>query len=109
MLVRQVTHGPEGVSDPGIHHLRYAYLPHIGGVNDAQSWLAAYAFNQPLIPVWRNGSQLNVQLLFAGLTFFSQRVDLNSATPLPTTTSLFSVKNAIVADLFRRSDLIKSV
>ncbi len=109
MLVRQVTHDPEGVSDPGIHHLRYAYLPHVGGVNDAQSSLAAYAFNQPLIPVWRNGSQLNVQLPFAGLTSSRQRVDLNSATPLPTTASLFSVKNAIVADLFRRDDVIKAV
>ena len=39
MLIRQVTKDPEGVTDPGIHHLSYGYLPHIGTAAQAQPWL----------------------------------------------------------------------
>ncbi|MBF8283146.1 MAG: hypothetical protein HW378_2061, partial [Anaerolineales bacterium] len=65
LLVRQVTEDNEGVTDPDYHTLRYAYLPHAGQVanpsaalREASPWdraslpEMAYAFNQPLIPVW---------------------------------------------------------
>src|SRR3972149_4740283 len=77
LLVRQVTEDNEGVTDPDYHTLRYAYLPHAGQVanpstslREASTWdraslpEMAYAFNQPLIPVWRSGSQICVQLPF---------------------------------------------
>ncbi|MEP6895013.1 MAG: glycoside hydrolase family 38 C-terminal domain-containing protein, partial [Chloroflexota bacterium] len=36
MLVRQVTKDPEGLTDPGVHHLSYGYLPHVGTADEAQ-------------------------------------------------------------------------
>lgn len=69
MLVRSAPgDGDDGLTDTEYHTLRYAYLPHQGVTAAVQPWLAAYAFNQPLIPVWRSGSgsaeRLNVQLPF---------------------------------------------
>ena len=63
LLVREVSDdGNEGVTDSEYHKLRYAYLPHQGSVADAQVWLAATAFNQPLIPAWRSADGIVVQL-----------------------------------------------
>jgi hypothetical protein len=107
MLIRQVTRDPEGVTDPGVHHLSYAYLPHISAVTDAQSWIAAYAFNQPLIAVWRNGDKVNVQLPFDKAALSKQ--DLINEAPLPISSSLISAQKALVADVYRQGDRTEAV
>jgi hypothetical protein len=66
LLVRSVTdEDGEGLTDPDYHTLHYAYAPH--GAK-APEWGAvaqrAYEFNQPLIPVWRAGQTVTVQLPF---------------------------------------------
>ena len=103
LLVRWTTDSRdgEGVTDPDYHLLRYAYLPHAGSAAEAQPWLAAYAFNQPLIPVWRADGQLNVQLPF---TNAPSAWPLEPATQaFPAAFSLASAQGGIVADLFRRN------
>src|SRR5262249_32181639 len=64
MLVRDARLDPEGVTDPGVHHLQYAYLLHIAALEDARPWLDAYAYNQPLIVGWRSRDYVNIQLPF---------------------------------------------
>ncbi len=109
MLVRQVTQDPEGLTDPGVHHLRYAYLPHSGMVTNASPWVAAYEFNQPLIVTWQDDEQINVQLPFDEATPL-RRFDLVVSSPgLPLKSSILSAQGAIIADLSRRGDLIQAV
>ena len=108
MLVRQVTQDPEGVTDPGVHHLHYAYLPHTGTATTAQSWLAAYAFNQPLIAIWHSGDQLTVQLPFDTTPERQFKHSIADST-LPATFSLLSAQNAIVADVYRQGDQVVAV
>jgi hypothetical protein len=67
MLVRDVTRDEEGVTDRDYHTLHYAYVPHLGKGQAAEIARRASEFNQPLIPVWRNGSDTLVQLPFCGL------------------------------------------
>jgi hypothetical protein len=111
MLVRDVSDGgrptSEGVKDRAYHTLRYAYMPHTGNVAAAATWRAAYAFNQPLIPVWQAGDQFQIQLPFmAALGRFPVAA---AAHRLPPTFSLISADNGIVVDLYRRADLIEAV
>ena len=104
LLVRSVvdraTDG-EGVTDADYHTLRYAYLPHAGTAAAAQPWLTAYAFNQPLIPVWRAGGQLNLQLPFVS-PVFSAAPDA-AAPARPASFSLLSAQGGLVTDVFARN------
>lgn len=109
MLVRQVTKDAEGVTDSGIHHLRYAYLLHTGTAADARPWLAAYDFNQPLIATWRIGQHINVQFPFDEVLPTRQAASATSAPSLPVTFSLLSAKNTVVADLYHQGDQIEAV
>ncbi len=111
MLVRDVSDGgrptSEGVTDRAYHTLRYAYMPHTGNVAAAAAWRAAYAFNQPLIPVWKAGDQLQIQLLFMASP---GHFPVTRATrTLPATFSLLSADNGIIADVYRRNDRIEAV
>jgi Glycosyl hydrolases family 38 N-terminal domain/Glycosyl hydrolases family 38 C-terminal domain len=109
MLVRSVADNEqEGVTDRGYHTLRYAYLPHAGTAREAQPWLAAYDFNQPLIPVWHAGDRLAVQLPFPPGTPGHFAVD-RAAQALPPTLSLIGADSGIVADLYRSGDQIEAV
>jgi hypothetical protein len=109
LLVRSATdsRGGEGVNDPDYHTLRYAYLPHQGTAAEAQPWLEAYCFNQPLIPVWRAGAEaLNVQLPFTGASLMGAVTTwpLNaSARSFPASDSLASAQGGLIADLFQRN------
>jgi hypothetical protein len=101
LLVRSVTdEDGEGLTDPDTHTLRYAYLPHAGTAPAAQVWRAAYAFNQPLIPAWRAGDALTVQIPFAGPRRFP--ID-PTARPFPDSDRLLSAEGGLVADVFRRN------
>ena len=103
MLVRQVSDGggddAEGVTDGKPHLFRYAYLPHVGTAADAQPWLAAYTFNQPLIPVWRTGGTLQIQLPFADDPTPRQMPIEPGARPFPPRFSLLAAESGLVADL----------
>lgn len=104
LLVRSVvdraTDG-EGVTDADYHTLRYAYLPHAGTAAAAQPWLAAYAFNQPLIPVWRAAGQLNLQLPFVSQVFTAAPASAAPARVSPF--SLLSAQGGLVTDIFARN------
>ncbi len=107
LLVRQVT-DPDGESltDPGYHTLRYAYMPHAGSAADARPWLAAYAFNQPLIPAWRMGGEFVVGVPFTG----PRRLLAGPAAhPWSGSFSLLSAQGGILADLFRDGDSLKAL
>ncbi|HEY3232780.1 MAG TPA: glycoside hydrolase family 38 C-terminal domain-containing protein [Roseiflexaceae bacterium] len=109
MLVREVSDsGREGVTDAGYHLLRYAYVPHAGSATEARPWLAAYDFNQPLIPVWRLGEQMRVQLPFAPATPLRKAGD-RPTQAFPTSLSLIAADSAIIADLYRRDDRVEAV
>jgi hypothetical protein len=92
MLVREVTQDEEGLTDPGVHHLRYAYLPHVGTATDVRSWMYAYEFNQPLIATWRNGEQINIQFPFDEATSRQFENDTSVVAVLPNSFSLLSGK-----------------
>jgi hypothetical protein len=111
MLVRDVSDGgrptSEGVRDRTTHTLRYAYMPHTGDIEPAAAWRAAYAFNQPLIAVWKAGTQLQVQLPFMAAP---GRFPMTAATrSLPPTFSLISADNGIIADLYRHDDRVDAL
>ncbi len=109
MLVRDVTRDKEGVTDLGMHHLRYAYLPHIGTATDARSWLAAYEFNQPLIASWHQETTINLQLPFDEITPIRQIEVGSPASDFPLTSSLMSSENAVIADVYRAGDQTNAV
>jgi len=109
MLVRQARGDNESVSDPGVHHLRYAYLPHIGSATDAQPWIYAYEFNQPLIPTWKVGPRINVQLPFDEEMKIRESENLEIHPDLPLTFSLLSAQSAMIADLYRQDDQIMAL
>lgn len=107
MLVRDVTERNEGVTDAGVHTLRYAYLPHVGQVDAGQVAQLAYAFNQPLIPVWRAGDTLNVQLPFEG---GARQFKIDASAPAqPNSFTIISAQNGIIADLYRRAGQTESL
>jgi hypothetical protein len=113
MLVRDVSDGgrstSEGVTDRAYHTLRYAYLPHTGNASAAAPWRAAYAFNQPLIAVWKAGGAMAIQLPFLSGT--PMRVP--SANPVgrsfPLSFSLINSQQGIIADLYHRDDQIEAI
>ena len=109
MLVRQAAGDYESVSDPGVHHLRYAYLPHAGTAIEAKPWLVAHEFNQPLIVTWTTGQAVNVQLPFDKELRSRGLEALENSSPLPLTFSLLSAEGAVVADLYREGDQIMAV
>ena len=109
MLVREVTQDKEGLTDPGVHHLRYAYLPHTGTATDAQPWLYAYDFNQPLIVTWKKDQSINVQLPFDEETKLRALKNSEPGSLLPPTFSLLVAHNAVVADLYREGEQIEAV
>jgi alpha-mannosidase len=112
MLVRQVSdqgRDNEGVTDPGEHILQYAYLPHTSGTDNLKPWFEAYAFNQPLIPVWQNGDSVFVQIPFnqTPRTYAYGVGDV--ARTLPASFSQISAQNGIIADLIRQGDQIQAL
>jgi len=109
MLVRDVTQDEEGVTDLRVHHLRYAYYPHSGDVTDAKSWIYAYEFNQPLIPVWNVERTINVQLPFYDEINRINVENLDNNLVLPVSFSLLSARGAIVADLYREAQQVRAV
>jgi hypothetical protein len=113
MLVRQVSDGgrptSEGVTDRGYHMLRYAYLPHAGTAAEAQSWRAAAAFNQPLIPAWRAAGQIQVQLPFSQPALPRPFAVDRAARGYPQSFSLIAAETGIIADLYRRGEKIEAV
>ena len=105
MLIRDVSDdGREGVSDTQYHTLRYAYLPHTG--SPVEPWLAAYAFNQPLIATWRSGDGINVQLPFGGTRRHALEMPGRS---FPTTYSLMLAQGGIIVDVSRRADRVEAL
>jgi len=106
MLVREVTQDKEGVTDSGVHHLRYAYFPHTGNAMDAEPWKYAYEFNQPLIVAWKTGQGVNVQVPFAQSV---ESRELENSPALPVMYSLLSAQNAVIADLYRQGNQIEAV
>ncbi|HEX6271368.1 MAG TPA: glycoside hydrolase family 38 C-terminal domain-containing protein, partial [Anaerolineales bacterium] len=109
MLVRQARGDNESVSDPGVHHLRYAYLPHMGNAMDAQPWINAYEFNQPLIVAWKRGRAVSVQLPFDNGVRSRESENLESGSSLPPIFSLLSTQDAVIADLYRQGDQLEAV
>jgi hypothetical protein len=109
MLVREVTQDEEGLTDPGVHHLHYAYLPHMGTAADAQPWLAAYEFNQPLIATWKTDQRINVQLPFDEEMNVRELENVENSPALPLTFSLLSAQSAVVADLYREGEQVEAV
>ncbi len=110
LLVRWVTDKDgEGLTDPDYHTLRYAYLPHVGLLSNLPE--LAYAFNQPLIPAWRSGDRICVQLPFVvQSTTCHPTSNLQPLTSnLPTSFSLLSASSGLVADLYRRGDHVEAI
>ena len=93
---------PEGVTDTDLHTLHYAYYPHPGDTVTAEPWQEAYAFNQPLILVWRSGEQLNVQLPFWGEPL-SYPLE-HGVTKAPETRSLASAESGVIVDVYLDGD-----
>jgi hypothetical protein len=108
MLVRDVSDegdaGHEGVTDSEYHTLRYAYLPHAGA--PVEPWLAAYAFNQPLIPVWRTGDRIDVQLPFSATRSYTLQ---KSERSFPPVYSLMPAQSGIIADVSRRAGQVEAL
>jgi Glycosyl hydrolases family 38 N-terminal domain/Glycosyl hydrolases family 38 C-terminal domain len=109
MLVREVTQDKEGLTDPGVHHLRYAYLPHIGTAEDAQPWLAAYEFNQPLIATWTTGQGINVQLPFDEDAKSRELEYLETSPALPITFTLLPAHGAVITDAYREGNQVEVI
>ncbi len=109
MLIREVTQDKEGLTDPGVHHLRYAYLPHRGNATDAQPWVYAYEFNQPLIPAWKTEQTINVQIPFDEEMNARELENLENGPALPITFSMLSAQAAMIADLYREGNQITVV
>ena len=109
MLVREVTEDKEGVTDSGVHHLRYAYYPHAGNPTNAQAWKYAYEFNQPLIPVWNMEQTINVQIPFDDEINRIEVKNFENGPALPDSFSLLSARDAIIADLYREAQQIRAI
>jgi len=109
MLVREVTQDKEGVTDSGIHHLRYAYFPHSGNAMDGQSWMYAYEFNQPLIATWKTGQTIKVQLPFDEEMNTRELENVENSSTLPSTFSMLSAPSVVIADLYHQGDQLMAV
>ncbi|HET8625849.1 MAG TPA: hypothetical protein VFL91_00415, partial [Thermomicrobiales bacterium] len=94
------------------HTLHYAYLPHAGTALDARAWLAAAAFNQPLIPAWRAGDAVQVQLPFpdGAAAGVPGRYPLAAgARAFPTSFSLLAADGGVVADFYHDGAQVDAV
>jgi hypothetical protein len=101
LLARSVSdNGREGVNDTQNYTLHYAYYPHLGDAGQAQPWQQAYAFNQPLIPVWRSPDGFKVQLPFQSAPLV--RLPGSTSPALPASLSLASAENGLILDLTLR-------
>jgi hypothetical protein len=113
LLVRQVSDGgrptSEGLTDREPHTLRYAYAPHTGSATAAQPWIAAAAFNQPLIPVWRASGYANVQLPFDRSVSPRSLTVAPASRILPASFSLIAADSGSILDLYRRGDQIDAI
>jgi alpha-mannosidase len=109
MLVRQTSGDNESVSDPGVHHLRYVYLPHVGNATDAQPWINAYEFNQPLIVTWKTAQGIHVQLPFDEEAERTGLENPENSAALPMSYSMLSAQDAVIADLYRQGDRLEAV
>jgi Glycosyl hydrolases family 38 N-terminal domain/Glycosyl hydrolases family 38 C-terminal domain len=98
LLARSVNDkGQEGVDDTQHYSLLYAYYPHKGDVAQAQPWLQAYDFNQPLIPVWRASGDLHIGLPFQASALVRPLASTSPA--LPPNFSLASSDGGLIIDL----------
>jgi hypothetical protein len=102
LAVRWVTDKDgEGLSDPDTRTLRYAYLPHAAQATPhpgvAAAWQRAYEFNQPLIPAWRTGGSLSIQLPFRDALYSFSNPPSQIANP--SSFSRLSADGGFVADL----------
>jgi hypothetical protein len=95
LLGRSVTHDAEGVTDTDYHTFHYAYFPHFPMTAEELAQ-TAYAFNQPLIPVWRANDQIHIHLPFSS----RKTLTPGSNSNFPTTFSLLSAESALVLDLY---------
>ena len=110
LLVRQVSDdGKEGVTNSDYHKLRYAYLPHLGSAADAQVWLAATAFNQPLIPAWQTVQGIHVELPFISSDENRPIAPIADLPPLAAPFSLIEADSGIVADLYQRDGHVEAL
>lgn len=113
MLIRAVSdpgeQEPEGLTDPGYHVLRYAYLGHAGSALEAQPWFVADAYNHPLIPVWRDGEHLEMQLPFVDDLRPRQVPVQSSDRTFPRMMSLIAAENGLIIDLVHRAEHIEAV
>jgi hypothetical protein len=98
LLARSVSdNGQEGVNDTQPYTLLYAYYPHPGDAGQARPWLQSYAFNQPLILVWRTPDGFNIGLPFRNAALARSP---GSASPaLPPSLSLASAEGGLIVDL----------
>lgn len=95
LLSRDARQDTEGLTDTDPHTFHYAYLPHAAPVPNLPQ--LAYAFNQPLIPVFKTGSQITVQLPFTT----ARQLPLAATAPkFATTYSYASSESALVLDLY---------
>jgi hypothetical protein len=108
LLARSVSdNGQEGVNDTQEYTFLYAYYPHSGDAGQAQPWLQAYDFNQPLIPVWRESGGFRI-----GLPFLANALarPFTSASPaLPPSFSLASSDGGLIVDFARQGSQLHAL
>ncbi len=113
LLLRAVTDAGsparEGISDPGVHTFSYAYLPHRGDVQAAQTWRWAVTFNQPLLAAGQSQTGTWVQLPFLDQGIGHVAADVLRGPLWPAKASLLSAEQADVADLYREGRSIVAV
>lgn len=101
LLARSVSdNGQEGVNDSQEYTLLYAYYPHSGDAGQAQPWLQAYDFNQPLIPVWRESGGFHIGLPFQERELVRSFASLSPT--LPPSFSLASSEGGLIIDFARQ-------
>jgi hypothetical protein len=97
LLARSVSdNGQEGINDTQEYTLMYAYYPHAGDAGQAQPWLQAYDFNQPLIPVWQGSGMLNIGMPFQDTALVRPLASTSPA--LPPSLSLASADGGLLID-----------
>jgi hypothetical protein len=104
LLLRDAREDEEGVADADPQTFHYAYLPHVGQIDNLPN--LAYAFNQPLIPVLKVGDQIEVQLPFTN----SRTILQSSHSPsLPLSYTLLTSHSALVLDLYTVGDQLNAL
>ena len=73
------------------------YYPHPGDAGQARPWLQSYAFNQPLIPVWRSPDGFTIGLPFWNAALARSPGSYSPA--LPPSLSLASAEGGMIVDL----------